>query len=53
MLQFHLKFAKLLNGVTLVDKAHPTKINLNKMWLPKQKTIQNFNIDQGIQKNKR
>ena len=23
----------------------PTKIDLNKKWLPKQKTIQNFNID--------
>ena len=26
-------------------EAHPTKIDLNKKWLPKQKTIQNFNID--------
>ena len=25
--------------------AHPTKKDLNKKWLPKQKTIQNFNID--------
>ena len=24
---------------------HPAKIDLNKKWLPKQKTIQNFNID--------
>ena len=24
---------------------HPTKIDLNKKWLPKQKTNQNFNID--------
>ena len=24
---------------------HPVKIDLNKKWLPKQKTIQNFNID--------
>ena len=23
----------------------PTKIDLDKKWLPKQKTIQNFNID--------
>ena len=23
----------------------PAKINLNKKWLPKQKTIQNFNLD--------
>ena len=25
--------------------AHPVKIDLNKKWLPKQKTIQNFSID--------
>ena len=25
--------------------AHPDKIDSNKKWLPKQKTIQNFNID--------
>ena len=25
--------------------AHPAKIDLNKKWLPKQKTIKNFNID--------
>ena len=25
--------------------SHTAKINLNKKWLPKQKTIQNFNID--------
>ena len=25
--------------------SHPAKIDLNKKWLPKQKTIQNFNID--------
>ena len=31
--------------------AHPSKIDLNKKWLPKQKTIQNFNIDaQGFRK---
>ena len=24
---------------------HPAKIDLNKKWLPNQKTIQNFNID--------
>ena len=24
---------------------HPAKIDLNKKWLPKQKIIQNFNID--------
>ena len=25
--------------------SHPAKIDFNKKWLPKQKTIQNFNID--------
>ena len=31
--------------------AHPAKIDLDKKWLPKQKTIQNFNIDaQGFRK---
>ena len=24
---------------------HPAQIDLNKKWLPKQKNIQNFNID--------
>jgi len=33
------------------SSTHPTKIDLNKKWLPKQKTIQNFNIDaQGSRK---
>ena len=32
---------------------HPAKIDLNKKWLPKQKTIQNFNIDaQGFRKTR-
>ena len=26
------------------SKTHPAKIDLDKKWLPKQKTIQNFNI---------
>ena len=31
----------------------PPKTDLNKKWLPKQKTIQNFNIDsQGFRKTK-
>ena len=31
----------------------PAKIDLSKKWLPKQKTIQNFNIDaQGIRKTR-
>ena len=33
--------------------AHPRKIDLNRKWLPKQKTIQNFNIDaQGLKKTR-
>ena len=32
---------------------HPAKIDLNEKWLPKQKTIQNFNIDgQGFRKTR-
>ena len=32
---------------------HPAKIDLNKKWLPKEKTIQNFNIDaQGFGKTR-
>ena len=29
----------------MVEYAHPVKIDLNKKLDPKQKTIQNFNID--------
>ena len=33
------------------SSTHPAKIDLNKKWLPMQKTIQNFNIDtQGLKK---
>ena len=36
-----------------VLKAHPAKIDLNKKWLPQQKTIQNFIIDaQGFRKTR-
>ena len=32
---------------------HPTKIDLNKEWLPKKKTFQNFDIDaQGFRKTR-
>ena len=32
---------------------HPAKIDLNKKWLPKQNTVQNFNIDaQGFRKTR-
>ena len=32
---------------------HPAKIDLNRKWLPKQNTIQNFNIDaQGFRKTR-
>ena len=27
---------------------HPAKIYLNKKWLPKQKTTQNFNVDAQV-----
>ena len=32
-------------AIAAVNMAHPAKIDLDKKWLPKQKTIQNFNID--------
>ena len=33
--------------------SHPAKIDLYKKWLPKQETIQNFNIDaQGFRKTR-
>ena len=35
------------------NMSHPAKIDLNKKWLPKQKTIKNFNIDaQGLKKTR-
>ena len=37
----------------MFEQTHPAKIDLNKKWLPKQKTIQNFNIDaQGFRKTR-
>ena len=37
----------------MLDTTHPAKIDLIKKWLPKQKTIQNFNIDEvGFRKTK-
>ena len=37
----------------LGELTHPTKILINKKWLAKQKSIQNFNIDaQGFRKTK-
>ena len=39
--------------LNLHTKAQPVKIDLNKKFLPKQKTIQNFLIDaQGFRKTK-
>ena len=36
-----------------INLSHPAKIDLDKKWLPKQKTIQNFNIDaQGFRKTR-
>ena len=40
-------------SVWYLPNSHPAKIDLNKKWLPKQKTIQNFNIDaQGFRKTR-
>ena len=46
--QQHMKMsARLHTG------SHPAKIDLNKNWLPMQKSIQNFNIDaQGFRKTR-
>ena len=39
------------NSFSSICLSHPTKIDINKKWLPKKKTIQNFNIDaQGFRK---
>ena len=36
-----------------INLSYPAKIDLNKKWLPKQKTIQNFNVDaQGFRKTR-
>ena len=36
-----------------LERSHPAKIELNKKWLLKQKTIQNFIIDaQGFRKTR-
>ena len=48
-------FAILCNKMLLIrsSASHPAKIYLNKKWLPKQRTIQNFNIDvQGLGKRR-
>ena len=43
----------LKNLAAVYNMPHPAKIDLNKKWLPKQKTIQNFNIDaQGFRKTR-
>ena len=40
-------------GPMLTHITHLAKIDLNKKWLPKQKTVQNFNIDaQGFRKTR-
>ena len=39
--------------IYVASVSHPVKIDLNKRLLPKQKTIQNFNINaQGFRKTK-
>ena len=45
---------KGVEGVCLLNyHPHPAKIDLNKKWLQKQMTIQNFNIDaQGLRKTR-
>ena len=36
-----------------ISASHPAKTDLNKKWLPKQKTIQNFNVyAQGFRKTR-
>ena len=41
------------DGQEIYGLAQPTKLDLNKKSLPKQKTIQNFTIDaQGFRKTK-
>ena len=41
---FNTKYIQL-SDAKLYNKSHPAKIDLNKKRLPKQKTIQNVNID--------
>ena len=42
------KRTKVVDSVSTQEDSHPAKIDLNIKWLPRQKTIQNLNIDQGI-----
>ena len=50
--QVDLKIANI--RATLKENgSHPAILDLSKRWLPKQKTIQNFNIDaQGLRKTR-
>ena len=39
--------------ISIKDTSNPAKIDLSKKWLPKQKPIQNFNIDaKGVRKTR-
>ena len=42
---YRLKNKNDCQNKDLLKITHPAKTDLNKKWLPKQKTIQNFNID--------
>ena len=43
----------MIEMLDFCSDSHPAKIDLNKKWLPKQKTIQNFDIDtQGFRKTR-
>ena len=44
-MQFSHSERGMFGGAAARAMAHPAKKDLNKKWLPKQKTIQNFNID--------
>ena len=48
-----VKFETTHLSMQKLSTTHPNKIDLNRKWLPKQKTIQNSNIDaQGFSKTR-
>ena len=43
----------IFNFISMTNMAQPTRLDLNKKYFPKQKTIQNFTIDvQGFRNTK-